>query len=658
MIELLVWTLPVLPLAAFLANGLFGRWLKEIGGWLAVFALGIAAALALILFVAAWTGRAGLDEPVAVPLWEWVRVGSLRVSLGFQFDRLTAVMTLVITLVGSLIFLYSIGYMRGDPGFSRFFAFLSLFVFSMLILVLADSLPLLFVGWEAVGLCSYLLIGYYLDLPGSASAGKKAFVVNRVGDFGFLVAMFLLHERLGTLAIPEILDRAPGRLGEDATSATLIALALMLGCAGKSAQIPLFVWLPDAMAGPTPVSALIHAATMVTAGVYLLARLAPLLALAPGAMLVIALLGAATAFVAATIALTQRDIKKVLAYSTISQLGYMFLACGVGAFAAGVFHVLTHAFFKACLFLAAGAVIHAAGGLQDLFLLGGLRRRLRLTWVAFGLATLALAGLPPAAGFFSKDEILWRSFAESPAALRPLGVPILYLLGAATAVMTAAYGFRALFLAFHGATRLPPPRREHLHAPHWTMSVAMTALAVGSLTAGLLNVPRALAHRLGLGEGAQFEHFLRPVLEEAERLRAETVGPAPVFGETAELALTALSVLLALLGLFLAYRYALRGWPDAADRLATRWSLFSQISRAGWWWDDAYNALIGAGTRQIARLAVWIDAALIDGTLHLISRLTREASRAVRHVQMGQVQAYALLTLIGVNLLLLAVWLW
>ncbi|MBI1784099.1 NADH-quinone oxidoreductase subunit L, partial [Candidatus Sumerlaeota bacterium] len=433
----LIWIIPLLPFSAFLINGLFGRWLKEMGGWIAVCMMGFAALLSAQM---GWQAAAGQVElPLdSGPIWDWISVGSLQISVGFHYDQLTAVMLFVVTFVGALVFLYSIGYMRDDPGFNRFFAYLSLFAFSMLILVLGDSFPTLFVGWEGVGLCSYLLIGYYLDMPGAPDAGKKAFIVNRVGDAGFLLAMFLIFKHCGTLNIADVIAKSPEVFVYGGGAVTATALLLFLGCTGKSAQIPLFIWLPDAMAGPTPVSALIHAATMVTAGVYLVARTSVIFALAPAAMQTVAVIGALTAFVAGSIALTQRDIKKVLAYSTVSQLGYMFLACGVGAFSAGIFHVMTHAFFKGCLFLGAGAVIHAVHGNQDLNLMGGLRKKIPLVWLTYAIACLAISGFPPFAGFFSKDEILWRTFSGPH--------PFLYIIALATALMTVFYSFGALFL--------------------------------------------------------------------------------------------------------------------------------------------------------------------------------------------------------------------
>jgi len=650
--ELMLLIIPLLPLAAFGINGLAGRWLKEIGGWIAVIAMAMSALLSLILLISAW-GDAGALPIRPAPLWTWISVASLDVSIGFHYDQLTAVMCFVVTFVGSLVFLYSIGYMKGDPGFSRFFTYLSLFAFSMLILVMADSFVLMFVGWEGVGLCSYLLIGFYMDAPGASEAGKKAFIVNRIGDFGFLMAMFMIFQRFGTLDIAQVVALAPGVLAFGSAGATAIALLLFLGCTGKSAQIPLFIWLPDAMAGPTPVSALIHAATMVTAGVYLVARTSVLFALSPLAMLVMAIIGAATAFVAGTIALTQRDIKKVLAYSTISQLGFMFLACGVGAFTAGIFHVLTHAFFKGCLFLGAGAVIHAIGGTQDLFQMGGLKKSLRITWITFFIAALAISGFPLTAGFFSKDEILWATFTASADELRLMGMPLLYIMAVVTAVLTAVYSFRVVFLAFHGRSRMPEHHRDRIHAPHWTMHAALIVLAAGSIAAGYLNVPEAM------GGHASFHHFLSPVTHEAERIIQAGVAVKPAgHSHGLERTLAVISALLAIGGIVLARRVFLTRWPDAGDAAARRWAFLYQVSSGGWWYDLFCLTVFGLGTRVIAQLSVLFDRYVIDGFLHSIAGLARWVARGIRRCQMGQVQAYALGVLIGANILLLVVLLW
>ncbi|MCL5269062.1 MAG: NADH-quinone oxidoreductase subunit L [bacterium] len=656
----LILLIPVLPLLAFLANGLFGRWLGRAGGWLAVLCMGGSAVIGAVLFIGALGGRIAL--PVDVTLWQWLAVGDLSVRVGFHVDQLTCLMLFFVTLVSSLVFLYSMGYMEGDPGFNRFFAYMGLFDFSMLVLVLGDSLPVMFVGWEGVGLCSYLLIGYYLALPGAADAGKKAFIVNRIGDFGFLVAMCMLFKATGTLHIQTILGEAAAGanplLRAGGAFVTALTLMLFLGCTGKSAQIPLFVWLPDAMAGPTPVSALIHAATMVTAGVYLMVRLSALFALAPATMLVVAIVAALTAFVAGSIALTQRDIKKVLAYSTVSQLGYMFLACGVGAFVAGIFHVFTHAFFKGLLFLGAGSVIHSAHHEQDLFNLGGLRRAMPKTAVTFFIACLAIAGIPPLAGFFSKDEILWQTFASGR-----LG---LWVLGVVTALMTAIYSFRAYFLTFEGESRLEKAHGHGhgdahghgaVHESPATMTIPLILLAVGAVGAGFLNLPPLFLG--GEGKEGVVSTFLEPVLAPAREIIAArahmaAAGEAVHHGAGLEVGLMLFSIALAVAGLLLARHYALKAWPAAADRAAHRFGSLYQLSYHRWWWDDFYNLAVAGGLRGVARLATWFDRWIIDGILHTIGGLASLGSRALRGLQNGQVQSYALGFLVGVNVV---VWL-
>src|SRR6187399_1456921 len=444
-----------LPLAGFLLNGLGGnvlgkRFVSFVGCGLPIIAFGVA-----LQCLADLTAREG--TPLVETAYAWTVIGGRSFEIAFYFDRLSAVMTLIVTGVGSLIHIYSIGYMKDDKSYARYFSYLNLFLFFMLLLVLGRSMLVLFVGWEGVGLASYLLIGFWFEDPDKARAGKKAFITNRVGDAGFLLGMFLLYQAVGTLDMQAI-DAAFASGSPPAVSASLVGILLFIGACGKSAQIPLHVWLPDAMAGPTPVSALIHAATMVTAGVYMVARLSAIYLVAPEASFVIAVIGVATAFFAATIALVQTDIKKVLAYSTISQLGLMFVAIGVGAYGVAVFHVVTHAFFKACLFLGAGSVIHAMSGEQDVRKMGGLARRIPLTFWTFAIATAAIAGIPPLAGFFSKDEILWYALGSAHG-----GSPLLWLVAAATALMTAFYMFRLLWLTFFGSSRMTPEVEHHVH---------------------------------------------------------------------------------------------------------------------------------------------------------------------------------------------------
>ncbi len=491
--DLLRW-IPLIPLLGSVINLFFGRALgKQRAGALASAAVGASFALAFYLF---WQLPATGSFRDLV--YTWIQSGSFQVNLAFQVDALTAVMLLIVTGIGFLIHLYSLGYMGHDADMVRFFVYLNLFIFFMLVLVMGDNLLLLFVGWEGVGLCSYLLIGFWYHDHNNTIAANKAFIVNRVGDWGFILGIFVLVAELGrqgiwTLDFAELAKHVqlmqPGTI-------TLITFLLFIGAAGKSAQLPLFVWLPDAMAGPTPVSALIHAATMVTAGVYMTARLHFLFALAPATLAVIAVIGAATAFFAATIALTQNDIKKVLAYSTVSQLGYMFLAVGMGAFGAAIFHVFTHAFFKACLFLGSGSVIHALGGEQDMRKMGGLKSHMPRTYWTYVVATLAIAGVPFTAGFFSKDLILWQTFSH--------GAGILWGVGLITAGMTAFYMFRQLFMVFHGECRADDHAKAHLHESPAVMTWPLMILAVGSIFTGWLGAPEYLW-------GSRWDHWLAPI---------------------------------------------------------------------------------------------------------------------------------------------------
>src|SRR6266540_1304454 len=494
-----LWLVPALPLAGFLVNGLAGKKLgKSFVSAAGVGSVGLATVAASARLIPFFAGdHSAVVERIA----PWFSAGGFSAELAMRLDPLSALMTSFVTFVGFWIHVYSVGYMRHDEteaGYARYFAYLNLFLFAMLILVLAQNFVLMFVGWEGVGLCSYLLIGYYYERQYAADAGKKAFVVNRIGDFGFLLGMFGLFSLFSSLDFDRVFTAAAADPGRYAPYLTLVCLCLFLGAVGKSAQVPLFVWLPDAMAGPTPVSALIHAATMVTAGVYMVARCNVLFRLAPGAMAVVAVIGAVTAIFAGIIAVAQNDIKKVLAYSTVSQLGYMFLACGVGAYVAGMFHVLTHAFFKACLFLGSGAVIHALGGEQDVRRMGGLAPRLPVTYRTFLVATLALAGIPPLAGFFSKDAILTGVFEAHR--------PILFALGLFTAGLTAFYMFRLVSLTFYGGFRGPAAEAAHVHEAPPTMTLPLVVLAFLSAVGGFLGLPEVF------GESAnRIAAFLAPV---------------------------------------------------------------------------------------------------------------------------------------------------
>src|SRR5947199_9315937 len=478
-----LWLIPVLPLIGAALNGLFGKRLTRQAVASAALAFS-GASFGLDLFVAARFST--LELPHVETVAQWIRAGNFRADFAFYLDQLSLVMLLVVTGVGFLIHIYSVGYMWEEGGFYRFFSYLNLFMFFMLTLVLANNYLVMFIGWEGVGLASYLLIGFFFLRDSAASAGKKAFIVNRVGDFGFLIALFLLIKHFGSLDFTQVFQQVASLSPETAGAGllTAIALLLMVGAAGKSAQLPLYVWLPDAMEGPTPVSALIHAATMVTAGVYMVARSHMIFEHAPIALTVVAIIGTLTALFAATIGITQTDIKKVLAYSTVSQLGYMFLACGVGAFTGGIFHLMTHAFFKGLLFLGAGSVIHALSGEQDMRKMGGLWKKIPVTFVTLLAATLAISGIPGLAGFFSKDEILWKSFSS------PYGSTVLWAVGWITAGMTAFYMFRLMFMTFWGKSRVDHAVEHHIHESPWRMLAPLVVLAALAVAGGYVNLPK------------------------------------------------------------------------------------------------------------------------------------------------------------------------
>jgi NADH-quinone oxidoreductase subunit L len=627
---------PALALAGALINGLFGRSLKEpVPGVLATLTAGAGFVLSLIAFLAL-QGRA--TPSVAVELWPYLVAGELELSLGFLIDPLSVLMMLVITGVGTLIHVYSLGYMHGDDGHSRYFAYLNLFVAAMSLLVLADSYPLMFVGWEGVGVCSFLLIGFWYRTKANADAARKAFIVNRIGDVGFLLAMFLMAATFGTLTIAEVNAAAVGMAFGSATLA-LLGVLLLVAATGKSAQLPLQVWLPDAMAGPTPVSALIHAATMVTAGVYLIARSGPLFSMTPLASSVVAWVGALTALIAAFAALGQTDIKKILAYSTISQLGFMFVAVGVGAYWVGIFHVFTHAFFKALLFLGAGSVIHALHGEQDIRKMGGLGARMRLTGTTSLIATLAIAGVPLLSGFFSKDAILAKTFTSQH--LEGYGALGLYGVLLVTAVLTALYMFRWYFGIFGGRSRMDRKVEEGVHESPPSMTAPLAVLAVFSVLAGYVGLP-AFA----------FPNWIAPWLEPAT-----LAGLAEVpFAHPAiwvEWTLIVVSIAAAGLGLGLGWWiYAARG-GEPVRRLAD--SPLGRLSRAGGGFDPAYRAVFVGGSEGTAGGVAVLDRDLVDrGLLGLGSALTLFARLALR-LQSGMVRAYAFAMLAGVAVLVLVV---
>jgi NADH-quinone oxidoreductase subunit L len=627
-----------------------------------------------------------------VILFEWITPGAMPASSGlvnfvadwgYLLDPLSCVMALVVTGVGFLIHVYSIGYMSHEGGYYRYFGYLNLFMFSMLTLILANNLLLLFVGWEGVGLCSYLLIGFYFLKKSASDAGKKAFIVNRVGDSGFLLGIFLISATFGTVrftsqgladprAFPGILQTLAALLDQHtiafgAPILTAIALLLFLGATGKSAQIPLYVWLPDAMEGPTPVSALIHAATMVTAGVYMVARMNAIYQLAPFAMDVIAVVGALTAIYAASMALVQTDIKKVLAYSTISQLGYMFLALGVGAFGAGIFHLMTHAFFKALLFLGAGSVIHSLSGEQDLRKMGGLWQAIPATYYPFLIATLAISGMPPFSGFFSKDEILGHTFQRSQVIDRYL---FLWIAGLITAGLTAFYMFRLFFLTFRGLSRVPPEMENHIHESPGTMIVPLMILAFLSIVGGWFALP------ILWGEKNTFAQFLEPVVKGVIPETASVeLGHHTLFKEYL---LMSASVVIAGLGIWLAYQIFIVK-PKLHEKIAVAWPRFHRLLLHKYYVDEIYDALFvnrikdlsitlglldakvidgvavnGTGwlTRFLSKLSMWWDQWVIDGIVNFVAKFARSLSVPIRMLQTGVFSSYAMWMILGLAVLL------
>jgi NADH-quinone oxidoreductase subunit L len=642
----LVWLTVALPLLGFLVNGALA--LQRPGAKKAVSVVGVgvlagAFLVSLGVFVELWLHPP--HQPIIVNLWRWLPVGALQIDMGFQVDQLSTVMLLIVTGVGSLIHLFSVGYMQDDPGYARYFSYLNLFVVFMLVLVLGSSFPVMFIGWEGVGLCSYLLIGFWFNDKVNADAGKKAFIVNRIGDFGFLVAMFLIWNTLGTLTFTGMVEKAPVLLTAAGGTVTAITLFLFLGCTGKSAQIPLYTWLPDAMAGPTPVSALIHAATMVTAGVYLVVRTNVLFALAPLSSTIVAGIGALTALFAATIGLRQYDIKRVLAYSTVSQLGYMFLGVGTGAYASGLFHLATHAFFKALLFLGAGSVIyamhhayhetHSQADAQDMRNMGGLKQYMPVTFWLMAIATLAIAGIPPFSGFFSKDEILAAAFARGEA------IPIYYLfygMGVAAALLTAFYMARLMAMTFLGENRTGERERAHIHDAPWVMTGPLVVLGVLSAIGGLLNLPPFI------GGGAALEHWIEPVTAPAAALfRLEMP-----HGRT-ELFLVGAAVLIGVAGLLAGWQATLRRPTLPAAESPADTGLARVLYRK-YYVDELYDALIVKPVVWLSRFVLWkgVDQGVVDGAaVNGTARLSRGLGWLGSRLQTGQVGVYVVLFLVG-----------
>ncbi|MFQ5739595.1 MAG: NADH-quinone oxidoreductase subunit L [Acidobacteriota bacterium] len=675
-----LWLIPILPLLGFLVNGLFGllklHWTGRrpsrpfvywtaCGTVLLAFLLSAACVLEL-------SQREAESQLFEVEFFHWIpgnvihtdggATAALDIAWNLQLDPLSAIMILFVSGIGFLIHVYSIGYMWDEEGFYRYFAFLNLFMFMMLTLVLAGNYLVLFVGWEGVGLCSYLLIGYYLDKKSAGDAAKKAFVVNRVGDFGFIIGVFLIFAYFGTLDFTDLFAKVQTMEPETATWGVLswIALLLFIGATGKSAQAPLYVWLPDAMEGPTPVSALIHAATMVTAGVYMVARSAAIFSRAPAVSLTVAVIGIFTALLAASIGLFQRDIKRVLAYSTVSQLGYMFTALGVGAVAAGIFHVFTHAFFKALLFLGSGSVIQALHHEQDMMKMGGLRKQLPITWATMGIATLAIAGFPPFAGFFSKDEILWKTYSS--------GHILIWIVGALVAAMTAFYMFRLMFLTFHGQSRAGKGHAHAVHESPLSMTVPLVILAAGSAVAGFLGMPA------WLGTPNLFEHFLEPALSTAYQGQE---GHAIHASLLLEVGLAGFSILLAGAGLVVAYRFFI-AHKEKAEEWRLRFQNLHELVFNKYYVDEAYDLLFVHRAKGLGSALSWFDATVVDGLvngsalmtritawvsgqadLQIVDRMVNLVAETVhflssrfRRLQTGLTQRYALFFVLGIILVI------
>ena len=674
-----LWLIPILPLIGSAINGLFGkRFPRSLVATIALAFPGAAFAYALWV-VSQFAALSQAQIPHIERLFPWIEANGFRVDYGFYLDQLSVTMLLVVTGIGFLIHIYSVGYMAEEGGYYRFFSYLNLFMFFMLTLILAHSYLLMFVGWEGVGLASYLLIGFFFLKQSAAQAGKKAFITNRVGDFGFLIGMFLLIQHFGTLDYDRVfkaVSQLPVETSVGVGFLTATALLMMFGAAGKSAQIPLYVWLPDAMEGPTPVSALIHAATMVTAGVYMVARSNVLFLHAPIALRVVAIIGALTAIFAASIGLVQNDIKRVLAYSTVSQLGYMFMALGVAAFSAGIFHLVTHAFFKALLFLAAGSVIHGLGGEQDMRHMGGLRKLIPWTFWTMTIATFAIAGFPPLSGFFSKDEILWKAFSD-----RTHGSWVFWLIGWITAGMTSFYMFRLWFMTFFGQRRAPVHNEHeepaggahapssaradhghqsgiqsahghadhghggHVHESPWIMLGPLVVLAIGAALVGFLGVPEAL------GGNNRFDQFLAPIFHtSSEPARSAenfaTTEPQksenPEEDKSLELELAAASVAIALCGFGLAYFLYVRR-PELPDRIANDMRGTYRTLLNKYWVDEAYYATVINPIVDGSRSILWrtIDVGVIDAIVNGAGTTSKALSGVTRRMQSGSIRSYA-----------------
>jgi NADH-quinone oxidoreductase subunit L len=619
-----LWLIPLLPFAGFVLNGILGRRLPK--ALVSTIALLAPLASFVVVLNAAKASVDGLVLPYVETLpHPWINAGTLHVDISFVLDHLSLFMLLIVTGVGFLIHVYSVGYMGHEEGYSRYFAYLNLFVFFMTVLVLAGNALLMFVGWEGVGLASYLLVGFWFQKPSAANAGKKAFVVNRVGDFGFLIGMFLLLANFGTLTFSDVAARLTTNPAWTGGILTAIALCLLVGATGKSAQLPLYVWLPDAMEGPTPVSALIHAATMVTAGVYMIARTHFIFDRSPFALSIVAIVGTATAFFAATIALVQHDIKRVLAYSTVSQLGYMFLGCGVAAYSTAIFHLMTHAFFKALLFLAAGSVIHGLGGEQDMRKMGGLRKHLPVTFWTMTIGVLAISGFPPLAAFFSKDAILYAAF------LQGTGGKLLWFVGLVTALLTSFYMFRLWYLTFMGESR---NHDVHPHESPWVMLGPLVILAILSFTGGWIGIGRISA-------------YLAPSVGQHE----EVAGSAQL-----EIILTVLAVALAALGWFVADRLY-RRQPERPAQLAAAFPTGYKLLSHKYYVDEIYDAVFVRPLLAFSRFVLeWVvDVAILGGLAWLLGSLATLGGAILQRWQSGNLRSYAAWLALGAAALLLFV---
>jgi NADH-quinone oxidoreductase subunit L len=620
-----IWLIPILPLAGFIINGLGRNSLsKNVIGF-------IGSLLVLVSFglsIAAFFQIKGNAHPINVTYFDWISAGTLKIPFAFLVDQLSVIMLLIITGVGFLIHLYSIGYMHNDKGFGKFFAYLNLFVFFMLLLVMGSNYLVMFIGWEGVGLCSYLLIGFWYTNPNYADAAKKAFIMNRIGDLGFLLGIFLIIYFWGSVDFAVVFPKVAALTPKQTGPLTAITLLLFVGAVGKSAQLPLFTWLPDAMAGPTPVSALIHAATMVTAGIYMIARSNILYSLSPDTMEVVAIVGLATALFAARIALTQTDIKKVLAYSTVSQLGYMFLGLGVGAYTGAFLHVLKHAFLKSLLLLGAGSVIHAMSDEQDMRKMGGLKGKIKITFATMLIGTIAISGIPPFSGFFSKDEILAHAYAHSTT---------FYVIGVFTAMLTSFYMFRMLYLTFYGKFRGTHEQEHHVHESPASMTIPLVVLAILSIVGGFIGVPEVL------GGHHELEHFLAPVFEKSNAILGEHHLQA-----STEFILMGISVGVALIALIYAYiKYAKNGSVPVAD--TEERPALTSISYHKFYIDELYDMIIRKPLDFLSTFFYNVVERLgIDGLVNGLGKGTIETSKGLRLLQTGNVGFYIFIMVLGI----------